>query len=257
MGIAYYDSLPNKPLVEAILEIKWGQANEPDPAYEIIVGRLYEKVRAQYPVTEKLLPITQVPADMTIHVVRHRFRVTAGGWPLVQVGPGVLTLNDTEGYQWEDFRRRALELSPKLRESHPEPEALDITGIMLRYIDALEFDFEHHDVREFLREKLHIGVSVPETLFRDQPVFDRPTEAMLQLGFPIATPTGRVQLNISTGRKSDRPALVWNTVLVSAGEDARQGWSDFPAWLNSAHAILRHWFFALIEGELLQEFMRE
>jgi len=255
MTITYHDNLPNKPLVEAILEIKWGEPNAPDPAYPIMVGRLYEKLRGAYPAIEDL-PLAQAPPIVAVHVARHRFRTGNQAWPLVQIGPGVVTLNDTERYQWEDFRKRALELCPSVKDSHPDPDRLDITSITLRYIDAVEFDFERNDLREFLREKLHIAVSVPESLFDNQPVSRQPAGGMLQLAFPTKIPAGQVELSISTARKSGRPAVVWNTLLVSAGADARSGWQDFPTWLDAAYAVVRHWFFALIQGDLEKEFLQ-
>jgi hypothetical protein len=48
--------LKNKPLVEAIFEIKWGlkQISEGlrvDPHYKILVGSLYAKIREEYPLS--------------------------------------------------------------------------------------------------------------------------------------------------------------------------------------------------------------
>ncbi|HUT75246.1 MAG TPA: TIGR04255 family protein [Armatimonadota bacterium] len=255
MPVAYHDNLPNKPLVEAILEIKWGEQTQPDPAYPIIVGRLYEKVREAYPVIEDL-PVVQVPPNMTIHVVRHRFRASEDGWPLIQVGPGVVTLNTTESYQWPGFRDRALALHPHIKESHTKPEALNVTSLVLRYIDAVEVDSEQMDMRDFLKRKLHIDVSAPDILFEGQPVENRLTDAIVQLSFPTTSPSGQVQLAISTGQKGGKPAVVWNTLLLSAGTDAQKGWEDFAGWLDAAHSVLHHWFFALIQGDLYEGFAR-
>ena len=78
MTVRYYDELPNKPLVEAYVEIKWGRPNEPDPAYPIMVGRLYDRVRERFGKMVDL-PIVQVPASMTVHAVRHQFCAPGGG----------------------------------------------------------------------------------------------------------------------------------------------------------------------------------
>jgi uncharacterized protein (TIGR04255 family) len=255
MTVQYHDNLPRKPLVEAILEIKWGEQDQPDPAYPIIVGRLYEKLQGVYPAIEDL-PVAQVPPNMAIHVVRHRFRATEAGWPLVQVGPGVVTLNATESYTWEDFRRRAEELVPHVGQSHPAPASLNVTSLVLRYIDAIELGPEQRDIRRFLKEKLHIDVAVPDVLFDGQSVEDYLTDAIVQLSFPATVPKGRVQVEVATGQKSGKPAIVWNTLLTSAGGDAAEGWENFSAWLDAAHAIVRHWFFALVQGDLLEEFLR-
>jgi uncharacterized protein (TIGR04255 family) len=255
MDIVRHDILPRKPLVEAILEIKWGELSEPDQAYPIIVGRLYERLRARYAVIQDL-PIVRVPPDMTIHVVRHQFRSDRTGWPLVQVGPGILTLNDTDSYTWADFREQALKLHPELIDSHPAADSLNVTSLMLQYIDAVEFDFERGDVREFLQNQLHIGFSVPDILMEGQPVGDKPTDGLVQVTFPALEPKGRVQLRVLTGRKNDKPAIIWHTLVRSVGDQAAQGWKDFPKWLDAAHQITDHWFFALIQGDLLEEFLK-
>jgi uncharacterized protein (TIGR04255 family) len=79
------EDLPNKPLVEAILELQWElQANptnnnlQRDPGFRILLGRMYDKVRTKYPELEDL-PQTLIPEEVTPRIVRHRFRETKGG----------------------------------------------------------------------------------------------------------------------------------------------------------------------------------
>src|SRR5688572_5700647 len=100
--------LPKKPLVEAILEIRWAiqpQADGEgiDPGFSIFLGRFYDKVSSEFPESENL-PAAMMPEQITPYLVRNRFRKTKGGWPLVQVGPGILSANDTEAYDWSTFR---------------------------------------------------------------------------------------------------------------------------------------------------------
>ena len=254
-SVTYYDHLPSKPLVETILEVKWGAPDQPDPAYPLIVGRLYEKVQDTYGATEDL-PLAQLPPSIAVHIPRHRFRVAENAWPLVQIGPGVAVLNDTEGYTWEGFRRRAVEFFPRLQEAHPRGGLLDITSLKLEYIDAIEFDHERKDVLEFVRDKLHVRLAPPAVLFDGQPVESRPEHALVQLAFATSDPKGRIQVTARTGRKEDRPAVILNTSVLSTGADAKEGWQRFGGWLDGAHAIIRHWFFALVQGDLLEEFRR-
>jgi hypothetical protein len=105
--------LKNKPLVEAIFELRWElQEHEPgmkiDPHYKILIGRIYDRINrvsAEYPFHEPLATAT-IPDEMVGYVVQHRFRKGENEWPLIQIGPGVITLNDTKGYVWEDFEER-------------------------------------------------------------------------------------------------------------------------------------------------------
>lgn len=255
MAVTYHDHLPNKPLVETILEVKWGAPDRPDPAYPMIVGRLYERVRDEYAEVEDL-PLAQLPAVVAVQVPRHRFRVAKGQWPLVQIGPGVAALNDTEGYSWRTFRDRALDFFPHLKCAHPQPDEMPITSLRLEYIDAVEFDFSEADLRSFLRDKLHISVGLPETVFEGQPVDNRPKQAVVQLAFPTRAPAGLMQLSVRTGTHEGQPAVIINTSVSSAEADAVAGWHAPAVWLDAAHGLIRHWFFALVQGDLLQEFLR-
>src|SRR3989304_176235 len=89
--------LPNKPLVEVIVEIKWGQEKQIDT---ITAGRLYEKVREEYPVIEDL-PITQIPIEPP-HMVRHRFRRERGGSCSTQLGADALPVAAIDGdHRWQ------------------------------------------------------------------------------------------------------------------------------------------------------------
>src|SRR5581483_2894612 len=115
--------LKNKPLVEAILEVRWGlvshaPGHESDPHYKLLLGRLYDRLQEKYPEHEQL-PTAIIPDELVGHVVQHRFRTSAKGWPLVQVGPGILTINSTAEYTWEDvFRPRSVDAVGRLYEAH-------------------------------------------------------------------------------------------------------------------------------------------
>ncbi|WP_367363325.1 TIGR04255 family protein [Mesotoga sp.] len=43
-------------------------------------------------------------------------------WPLVQLGPGIITLNATEDYSWDDFSYRIDRLIENFFESYPDPK---------------------------------------------------------------------------------------------------------------------------------------
>ncbi|MBP8986104.1 MAG: TIGR04255 family protein [Syntrophobacterales bacterium] len=73
--------LKNKPLVEAILEIRWKLQGLPsgpqvDPHYKLLLGRLFDRMLKDYPEHEQL-PTANVPDELVGHVVQHRFRVAA------------------------------------------------------------------------------------------------------------------------------------------------------------------------------------
>ena len=91
------------PLVEAIFELRW-KLLQPDPQrppevdknYKLAVGALFAKLHDDYPDHEPL-PSSALPDEISAYVVQHRFKTRGSGWPLVQVGQGIMTVNDVPG----------------------------------------------------------------------------------------------------------------------------------------------------------------
>ncbi len=250
--------LKNKPLVEAILEIRWklvkqGPGYETDSHYKLLLGRLFDRVQSEYPEHEQLAS-ANVPDELVGHVVQHRFRVAKNKWPLVQVGPGVLTVNSTADYTWSDFRPRALAAVQKLYQAHPKVADLEPTNLILRYIDAIEFDYVQENAFSFLRDKLKLDVSLPRNLFGETGVEERPHTFTWQSAFKCEMPKGIVNARFASGRKDGAPAIVWETTVHSGGQDLPDMPDQFERWLDAAHTITDDWFFKLIEGELERRF---
>ena len=116
--------LTNKPLVEAIFELRWelqevSPGFKTDPHYPILIGGIYGKAKSQYGFHEKL-PTATMPDEIAGYIVQHRFRKGENSWPLIQIGPGIITLNDTEGYVWEDFEKRIPAVVDMLFDTYPD-----------------------------------------------------------------------------------------------------------------------------------------
>lgn len=250
--------LKNKPLVEAIFEIRWRlQQKAPglavDPHYRLLLGRLFDRLSTEYREHEQL-DSANVPDEMIGHVVQHRFRVAPNSWPLVQLGPGILTINDTDKYKWEDFQVRITDVKSKLYEAYPKPADLVVENLILRYIDAVEFDYQSSDVLQFLRDKLKIRVELPTDLFQSTDVEAIPSSCQLHQMFKSNTPPGVIELRLATGLRSDKPSLIWETILHSAGADIPDMSTEFQKWLTDAHRLVNDWFFKMIDGELRERF---
>jgi len=253
--------LKNKPLVEAILEIRWklqGTSPEPqtDPHYKLLLGRLFDRMVDEYPEHEQL-PAANIPDELAGHVVQHRFRVAANLWPLVQVGPGIFTVNSTADYKWPDFRTRVLSAIDKLYDAHPKVGELKISNIILRYIDAVDFDYGKNNTLDFLKDKLKLNISLPGNLFEDTGIENKPNGLTWQCSFKCENPKGIVNIRFATGQKSNTPAVVWETTVESAGDDLSEIPKVFEGWLDAAHEITDDWFFKMIEGELERRFSSE
>ncbi len=258
--------LKNKPLVEAILEIRWhlvqlfkveGQAQmmvpARDPHYRLLLARLFDRFQKEYPVHEQL-PTANLPDDMLGQVLQHRFRSAKDEWPLVQVGPGVFTVNDTHRYTWTDFQQRAREAVVRLYDAHPSVAEFHVQSLVLRYIDAVEYNYKDENAFAFLRDKMKLGINLPDSLFQNTSVESRPQSFSWQAVFQCSKPPGTVHLSFATGQKEDTPAILWETTVQSAGDDLPNMPGGFPDWFDAAHEITDEWFFKLIEGELERRF---
>lgn len=251
--------LQNKPLIEAIFELRWElqgrtEGMKIDPHYKILLGRIYDRAKDEYPFHEQL-PAATMPDEIAGYVVQHRFRKDKDKWPLIQIGPGIVTLNDTEGYIWEDFEKRISHLLDVLFEAYPGAENdLKPNWLLLRYIDAVDFDYEKDDIFIFLKEKMKVSVEMYQELFKETGISNIPLGFDLRFSFPAKRPKGAVHLRFFRGKRRDVDALIWETQVQSIGKDAPNANGEISGWVADAHKLTDDWFFKMIEGELLRRF---
>jgi uncharacterized protein (TIGR04255 family) len=243
----------HKPPVEVVFEL-WWQLKEVakgvviDPHYDLLVGRVYDRLDG-YPVHEAL-PASTMLHQVAVYNVQHRFRRSANGWPLVQIGPGILTLNDTEKYDWEDFKARIPKVLKALLQAYPKGE-FKVKRVLLRQVNAVEFNFEENDVFAFLRNKMEIGLSIPQSLFVDTGAGDKALAIDLRFVFPSSKPVGAVNLRFSQGQKEDgAEALIWETIVQAVDDDAPKTVTEIVKWLNLAHILIADWLSKLSSTEL-------
>ncbi len=268
--------LERNPLVEAWLDIRWElepselsdlPRSRIDPGFPFALGVFYEGIKDQFGVREPL-PATNVPVEMLPYVVRYRFRVSPDGWPLLQLGPGVATVNFTRPYTWEDLKEKALYLREKLLHAYGETK-LQLQSLSLRYRNAVPFDHETNDLLAFLSRNLYISVTTPPHVPGKIASTDSPSEVNLVLVYDLLDPVGKGSLRFVTGEETSqdsesdqsatKPVLVFELAVQSQGDDVPElaAKDAFEQWLTSAHAVIHEWFFALIEGPLRHKYESE
>ena len=253
------EDLPNKPLVEAIFELQWElpvvNGNEIDPGFRILLGRLYDRVRNDYPFLENL-PQSVISEELTIRIMRHRFRVAKDEWPLVQVGPGIFSVNDTEGYTWDKFRPYLVKAIKALFESYPvDIHKLNITQLGFRYIDAIPFD-RTKPLLQFLKESLHTSVELDPQLFKDPQAAIAPNGLNLGLVYELPELPGAVILSFTLGTRDGVQSIMWDTQILARGKDIPETVEEYASWLDKAHDISGQWFRTLSRGYLYESFRR-
>lgn len=264
--------LANKPLIEAIFEFRWrhrdvgpdqvlrpqsprpaAEAALVDPNYDLIVGALNVELKKSFAVYERL-PTAALPAQFATHIAQHRWwQKSPKGWPAVQLGPGLITVNMTDQYTWESFRAEIVRVVAALFEVHPDPQAVLAELLVLRYVNAMEFDFADRDLGEFLAKELRVGVYLEiGPLVKDLPIRARPAEIDLRVTYPTTNPPGELSLRVVKGKRQEVDAIVWET-QITCQQDA---WSnhDPGPWLDPAHALIHNWFFRSTEGSLVEGF---
>lgn len=252
-----YPPLPNPPLVEAIFELKWEWPNQGggiDPNYMSLFGRMYEQLKKEYPHYEQL-PTASMPYELANHIVQHRFRKEEDKWPLVQLGRGIVVINDVTQYVWDDFEKRICQILEILFKFHSDTKTdFQIESLMLRYIDSVGVDYTQVNILDFLRGNLKLDAKFDQELFKDTGVKEVPFGVDLNFSLPSEFPLGALHLRFRRGLGDRINELMWETIVQSRGEHVPTGKKGIIEWAKSAHALTHKWFFKAIEGELRERF---
>jgi uncharacterized protein (TIGR04255 family) len=249
--------LKNKPLLESIFELKWElKKNEgglyTDQHYKILVGRLYDKLQKTYPYHEQM-PSSQIPDELAKYIVQHRLRKDKDKWPLFQIGPGILTLNETKDYEWVDFKKRIKQLLTALYESYPKSDKIKVNNLMLRYLNGIKFDFSKNNVVDFLKNNFGIAIEIEEKFFESSNINNTPENLDVKCNFSSVHPKGTFSLRFTSGKMGNDEALIWEFNLNSINLNIKNQRS-IEKWVEEAHDLIEKWFFKTIENGLLERF---
>jgi uncharacterized protein (TIGR04255 family) len=263
--------LAANPLVEAWLEIRWElepgkiPGSMVDRGFQFALGTFFHSVKDRFGY-RKELPASQAPLEMVPYAVRYQFRASEGGWPILQLGSGVATVNYTSPYTWDDFKGDALYLRSRLLEAYSDTE-LKTRRVALRYRNAEPFDHSSNDLLDFLSENLNVSIELPAHIPGSVSATAAPASANVILTFNLLEPAGIGTLQLATGLKKEsndegtdhheqREVLMWQLEVASEDNDAPglDNAEEFARWLESAHAVVHEWFFSLIEGPLRRKY---
>jgi len=185
------------------------------------------------------------------YVVQHRFRVGENRWPLTQIGPGILTLNDTENYNWEDFKLRIQKLLKVLE------KVLNYTTyerISLTYVNAVDFEYNKDNVLDFLKNNLGIEINVRDRLFKDGIVNRQPVGFDFKVDYPTLEPKGVITLHFEKGWVYNKESLIWSIIVATIGSNVAQSSDEILKWVEKAHELAENWFFTLLDQDFLRRF---
>jgi len=262
--------LSRSDLIEAWLTVKWelDTSDDPnfpqDPQFPFALGKFYDGVQDEFPYLEEL-PITKVGSGLLPHVVSYRFRAVKGGFPLLNLGPGIASINFGNEYTWERFKQGVDFFRAKLRTAYKDKPR--VSSVVLRYRNQIPFDNSKQELSEFITQNLNTVVQVPRSVPGDASVDSSFHGINIQIAYglqsPLETGTVRVQsvTQVSTDEQdeqSENRYVRLELEILTANNAVPQLQDDeaFDHWLNDAHAVCHEWFFSLIDGPLLEKYRK-
>lgn len=252
--------LLHPPVIEAVFEMRWEIESDEqtgrmrDPSYPMMYGSLYERLKKDFPIIEDL-PSVQAHPETTPFVPRHRMRKERNGYPLVQVGPGVITINMAKGYAWTPFRSIILRVIESVIDLYPTSSLpLNFIKAELRYVNGIRLDIARENPLQFLAEKLHMKLELDPEIFERNSIHERPNAVGLNLSYVLDKPMGHMAVAANLGQFEGKPAFIQQTVIQSFGELTPSDINGFTPWLEEAHMVAENCFQVFCKGELMEKF---
>lgn len=242
--------LTNPPLIEAWLEMRWNN-RDADNRFFFHAHEFTQRILPSYPIGEATDNV-EIPESLSPERIRYRFRQSIDGYPLVQIGPAVASVNFGRDYTWNHFLEEAKRLRSAVLACFPN--SAEGTYLSLRYRNVYPFDPNKEDLSELLSDKFHVKVDVPPALQELSAA-----GSVIQRSYRLPDLPGVGTFQIGSGLGGDdvkEPVIVWELSALSMGEDTPRFDDDlrFVTWLDMAHKTLEAWFFGLIEGDLYDVF---
>lgn len=240
--------LPYAPLLEVIYELRWAIPDAKDLAdFQYLHGDLYNAQKQFYPFREKLIPF-DIPLQLFVSNPIYRFRSVENGYPLFQLGPGVLSLNTVdEKYHWDDYFKSCKQLTNSFIEVYSKSKELKFKPSLI-YVDFFEFDFEGKNIIDFINGKLNINFGQK---FYQTKVYPESVSG----SFIYKTKIGKLEVSFNTGKNQlGDEGLVLKTQLN--GTDLDSNTTSIFEWLEIAHEFSINLFKEMTKGELYNSFIK-
>lgn len=225
--------LSKAPLQEVIFEVYWSLERdsstgiEGDPQFPVALGVLKEKVKDRFPELKTRIQNWDKAPEFIYN--RHavvQFRESSDGNKLLQLGPGVFTVNDLDKhYDWEvSFKPNLTYGLEQLEAAYDEKPLYE--KAVLRYIDSVKVnDYEFSDWLQFINSNFQLSLSNGlETL-------GAPEEVSIQQLFKLPN-EDELHLYVNSNTNGTDQQLTWQTIIDRKGTfDMEQ----LIEWAEEAH----------------------
>ncbi len=242
--------LKNAPLQEAIFELFWNlpldQKQFPyDPHFDLAQGKFDDLIKQYFGVHKRTLP-----AGVNIKIYPkpiHQYWKAELAWPVVQFGPGILTLNDTDkNYIWEDNFRPNIEIALECLLLSYKRE-IPFNKVSLKYIDSVDLPESDIEPNEFIRKNFQTEItnhySVPGQL----------SGLNINQIFTLNDGT-KLSINIQTAKNNinKKNAIVWITGAEKTGQNFLK--EQIMEWVDQSHQILSDTFVKMLNVDFYAQF---
>jgi uncharacterized protein (TIGR04255 family) len=221
--------LSKAPLQEVIFEVRWSQDVDPDTqqplgdkGYDFALGKFQTAIDDKFPFVQKT--DGQFP-------IAYQFWKAENTWPVVQIGPGIMTFNDTDqNYVWEDNYYPVLkELLKALSQAYAKSKIINFLAYNLRYIDVVKVaDYAFESWPVFIKQNLN---------FQFENLFDakgKLKEFHFQQTFEQENGSG-LNIVISNGKNlKNEDVLIWQ---IGMSQTKKVGLDALLDWVNASHEV--------------------
>ena len=253
------------PLVEVLAELRWQllpiasmPGAEIDPHFERGHPKVQEALAENgFSHVERLVP-NDVPFEVVAGSPIFRYRLAPDRWPLVQLGPGIMTVNITPPYEgWAEFRR-TMEFAVNVVDQVFAfgSEFSMIKSCEVRYIDAFTERHGMHDPTTFLTNDLSMPAMPPQKVVEMLKPEDANVIPNLRFRFPVKDrPNDTLALNAGHGKRNGTEAVIYDLRLQHlVPEGVVKTAADVLKWMDEAHQQLHIAFENTISDELRERF---
>lgn len=245
--------LPKAPLQEVIFEIRWplmpGKifGHMIDEGFELASGRLSTIINEHFPVYKRVI-IQEIPVQSMNYQVVHQYWTGENKWPVMQLGPGIFTINCTDdAYYWQEFQQLIGNGIKWLEQAYGK--TLNIQFASLRYIDAITVD-DYGGVEDgwqnFIRNHFNI-----EYINHFDPKGQQ-KKIQINQTFKLDDDSD-LQIQIADGLRNNKKALIWETAILKKQSFSTE---DLLLWTDFAHGITHDLFKEMIKPNLYASFSR-
>jgi len=245
--------LPNAPLQEVIFEVKWAldikeETNQTyDKGFDIAAGKISGIIQNQFPVVQRKLP-EEIPNNFLNYQTVYQYKSGEQTWPILQLGPGIFTVNDTDkNYDWNKTYFPLIKKSINWLEK-AYTKKLNYRFASLKYIDTIkvnDYNFTG-DWKNFICDKLNVS-------FQNQ--FDieaKMSDVQINQSFKLADQS-QLQVSVSSGKtnKQNEPLLIWQIGIQKQKMFEKK---DLFEWLVRSHDISSDLFKKIVKPDFYDSF---